>query len=133
MTPALQKIHAEHLARRQRMEDAARSVAAKQKIQWRPAPPPHEPTFVDVLQAVSQVMGISVETIKSRDRSKHACRARILYYHVCEVMKSKSLPQIAMSINRDHSTVFKTLERFKRSQDDYAMTIAEIMRIAREA
>jgi len=64
-----------------------------------------------VLIAVSAVTGVSVDQIKSYRRTEPVVRARFVYATVARRCTPRSLPEIAKSINKDHSTIVNALRR----------------------
>lgn len=64
-------------------------------------------TCDDILHAVSEVTGVSVEWIKSPVRKKTIVSARHVAYYLCRCVGFKSYPFIGRIIGkRDHSTVY---------------------------
>lgn len=57
-----------------------------------------------ILNIVSRITRISIDKIKSKDRSREACTARFIY---CGIAINKLFPfyDIAKNINRDYATI----------------------------
>ncbi|WP_041437866.1 chromosomal replication initiator protein DnaA [Thermodesulfobium narugense] len=71
------------------------------------------PTMDEIAIAVSKVMQIKLEDLKSRGRKSHQANARQIAMYLCREMTKNSLPQIGEYFGRDHSTVIHAYERIK--------------------
>jgi chromosomal replication initiator protein len=71
------------------------------------------PTMDEIATAVSKVMQIKLEDLKSRGRKSHQANARQIAMYLCREMTKNSLPQIGEYFGRDHSTVIHAYERVK--------------------
>lgn len=65
----------------------------------------------DVVEAVSQVFGISVERLLGRGRAADLCAARLIAYALARELTGKSLPQIGRHFHRDHTSVLSGIAR----------------------
>lgn len=67
-----------------------------------------QPTFplsrAIILRAVSAVTRVSMDELKSQARFKRIIDARMIYYYLARTLTKASYPQIAHTVNRDHST-----------------------------
>lgn len=72
------------------------------------------PKMSRILSAVALHTGVSLMELKSRRRGKAASRARQIYCYIARLMTTQSFPQIAMTINRDHTTVVYAFYRIEK-------------------
>ncbi|AWB09391.1 chromosomal replication initiator protein DnaA [Thermodesulfobium acidiphilum] len=88
------------------------------------------PTMDEIAIAVSKVMQIKLEDLKSRGRKSHQANARQIAMYLCREMTKNSLPQIGEYFGRDHSTVIHAYERIKEdiSKDQTLKRIIEQIR-----
>jgi hypothetical protein len=63
-----------------------------------------------ILQNCSEVSGVSIEKIKSKDRFRHIVVVRQIYCYIAKKYFSYTLLEIGKSINRDHSSVIHSIE-----------------------
>jgi len=71
--------------------------------------------FVEIKQAISEVMGISFFDITGGSRKRNLVFARMIYSHFCE-KKGESITSIADEMKHNHSTINYYLKKFN---DDY--------------
>lgn len=73
----------------------------------------NQPTMDEISIAVSKIMQIKLEDLKSRGRKSHQANARQIAMYLCREITKNSLPQIGEYFGRDHSTVIHAYERIK--------------------
>ena len=73
------------------------------------------PVFVEIKQAISEVMGISFYEITSNNRNRNIVFSRMIYAYFCK-KENESIINIAREMKHDHSTIIYYLRKFK---DDY--------------
>jgi len=71
--------------------------------------------FVELKQAISEVMGIPFYDITGGSRKRNIVFARMIYSHFCN-KQGESITNIATEMKHDHSTIIYYLRKFK---DDY--------------
>ena len=71
--------------------------------------------FVELKQAISEVMGIPFYDITGGSRKRNIVFARMIYSHFCN-RQGESITNIATEMKHDHSTIIYYLRKFK---DDY--------------
>lgn len=69
------------------------------------------PIFVDLKQAISEVMGVSFYEIASEDRKRNHVYARMIYAHFCR-KQGASLADLSAEMKRNHSTVIYYLKKY---------------------
>ncbi len=87
----------------------------------------NQPTMDEISIAVSKIMQIKLEDLKSRGRKSHQANARQIAMYLCREITKNSLPQIGEYFGRDHSTVIHAYERIKEdiSNDQSVKRIVE--------
>ena len=71
-------------------------------------------TIEDIQRIVSQEYGITVDDIKSKQRTERLAFPRqVAIYLACEMIPSMSLPEIGKAFNKDHSTVIHARDKIK--------------------
>jgi chromosomal replication initiator protein len=65
----------------------------------------NELTVSQILEAASSVSGVSVQALLSNRRSRRYARPRQIVMFLSRELTTKSLPAIARSLGRDHTTV----------------------------
>ena len=73
------------------------------------------PVFVDVKNAISEVMEISFTEITGDSRNRNIVFARMIYSHYCK-QRGEAITSIADEMKHDHSTIIYYLKKF---DDDY--------------
>jgi chromosomal replication initiation ATPase DnaA len=77
----------------------------------------HESSLLDLMDMVSAVGGVSVEEIKGHTRERRVLVWRQVYcwygYHWCK----RTLKEVGVSINRDHTTVITAIDRVNNMID----------------
>lgn len=73
----------------------------------------NQPTMDEISIAVSKIMQIKLEDLKSRGRKSYQANARQIAMYLCREITKNSLPQIGEYFGRDHSTVIHAYERIK--------------------
>jgi hypothetical protein len=69
------------------------------------------PVFVELKQAISEVMEISFYDITGNSHSRNFVYARMIYAHFCRKQGAK-ITRIAAEMNHDHSTIIYYLRKF---------------------
>jgi chromosomal replication initiator protein len=69
------------------------------------------PAAVDIQAAVAQHAGLNAEQLRGPQRSSHIVRARQIAMYLCRELTSSSLPAIARTFSRDHTTVLHAHRR----------------------
>lgn len=64
-----------------------------------------EPTIAQILEAASVISDVSVKMLLSRRRCRRYARPRQIVMFLSREMTSQSLPMIARTLGRDHTTV----------------------------
>jgi len=79
--------------------------ALGQRALANPNPPSSPPTIEAIQEAVCAVQGITGEELRGKLRSQRVVRARQIAMYLARELTGLSLPQIARSFSRDHTTV----------------------------
>lgn len=66
-----------------------------------------------ILDSIEEVLRLNHKQIASPIRSSHYVTARIFYCHLVRKYLNWSLKEIAVSINRDHTTVIHSLRNYE--------------------
>lgn len=87
-------------------------------------PPP--PTLHEIIYAVEAVKLITVTQICSPRRQRNIIAARFLFCYLARELTTKSFPQIARLIHRDHSTVIHACQRVEADIERYRESISAV-------
>jgi hypothetical protein len=79
--------------------------------------PPAHVTMAYILRVVAEHFGITVDGLKSEQRSRYLAHPRQIAYWLCRKLTDNSLPQIAKFMRKkDHTTVWHGIERIERER-----------------
>lgn len=86
-----------------------------------------EPSMASILRAVSLVTKVSTLEMKSPRRSKNIARARQIYFYLARKLTSRSFPQIARYVGRDHSTVIHAIKQVETYQQHFEPELSQLL------
>ena len=79
----------------------------------------HEITPEIIMSVVAEHLGVSVEDIKSKKRTKSIAQARQVSMYLCRMLTSKGLKEIGMAVGgKDHSTVVNGIKKVEERLDN---------------
>lgn len=94
---------------------------------------PLRPTIAQCVERISELSGVSVEAIQSRDQTDQVAAARRWAMHEARRMTGKSLPIIGRHIGgRDHSTVVYSLKKFSEDNEGSGQSLSKTDLVARK-
>ena len=73
---------------------------------------------IEIMRAVGKAMNMPVRELQSARREQSIVRARFVFYAMAKHYTRASLPQIARTANRDHSTVLHGIRRASAMVDE---------------
>jgi chromosomal replication initiation ATPase DnaA len=87
-----------------------------------------------IVQAASEVTGITVIELKSEQRGRDIARARQIAMYCARIMTLRSLPRIGKEFHRDHTTALhatRKIEYLESVDPEVASTIKRVSEAAR--
>lgn len=72
------------------------------------------PMLEEIARRVCSLHGVSIEELKSNRRFRAIADARFHFYYLARKHTSKSFPEIARHVNKDHTTVLHGCNEFER-------------------
>ena len=82
-----------------------------------------------ILEAVTEVTGVSLDDIKSDSRIQDVVNARNLCSYFAKELKPTSLSEFGKLINRHHATVYNGHKRVESFMDVYKSSRIEVDRV----
>ena len=70
----------------------------------------------DILNAVSLVMRMDIESIRNKSREKNGIMARQIYCHLATEITTKNQDDISELVNRDRTTLINSLRNHKENE-----------------
>jgi hypothetical protein len=76
------------------------------------------PTFIEIKEAIAEIMGVTFHEITGRKRARKHVYARMIFAHLCREQGS-TVVTIAKDMQHNHATVIYYLKKYN---DDYRFT-----------